>query len=210
MDIVTHGLRLDPIEAIVENSFRNFHAKGLDYLCLQRSEILTVKAYFYDCDQARSPEVVCPHDHRYPFVTQIVAGESNHWRYVEMPEFVGLPKRHQCFKWRTPLLGGNGFEWSHEAALERVSHERYSAGEAYWCRAEEIHTIGITTPGTVLLLIQMADVVPIGEPTHTYVMDGDKEPPSLSGLYDRMTPDHARALLARLLVRSELETNNVE
>jgi hypothetical protein len=72
---------VDDLDTVASNSFRNFHAKGLDYLCLHRSPELTIKAYFYSGNIG--PEVVCPHDHRYPFSTHILAGESGHKRYTD-------------------------------------------------------------------------------------------------------------------------------
>ncbi|WP_069338368.1 hypothetical protein [Sphingobium yanoikuyae] len=189
----------DHIETIAANSFSNFHAKGLDYLCLQRSETLTVKAYFYDdAAAAVSPEVVCPHDHRYPFSTTILSGQSEHYRYAE-PESAILRRhlpRYQRFDWSTPLNGGSGFKWNGEAALAARPIERYVAGDTYWCEADEIHTIAIRQPQTVLLLVQHADVVPTGAPTMTFVPGANREPPPLDGLYDRMTVDRARELLA--------------
>ena len=192
------SIPVDPLETVVANSFRNFHAKGLDYLCLLRSPSLTIKAYFYDNPNSTNPDVVCPHDHRYPFTTTIVAGKSRHHRYRVLPAFLHPGAVHQRFAWSTPLNGGAGFSWAEEAHLERTSTERYRAGETYFCRADEIHTIAITEPGTCLLLYQLADVLPIGEPTSTFVSGCNKEPPSLSGLYDRMTEDRALELLRAL------------
>ena len=37
--------RIDDIQA---NSYRDFHAKGLDYLCIRRDLELTLKVYFFD------------------------------------------------------------------------------------------------------------------------------------------------------------------
>lgn len=64
-------MKVDDLDTVAGNSFRNFHAKGLDYLCIFRSEELTIKAYFYDIADDSSPEIICPHDHRYPFATEI-------------------------------------------------------------------------------------------------------------------------------------------
>lgn len=186
----------DHIETIAANSFSNFHAKGLDYLCLQRSETLTVKAYFYDdAAAAVSPEVVCPHDHRYPFSTTILSGQSEHYRYSAEDDRPGC-QLYQRFDWSTPLNGGRGFSWRGQVVLAPWEPERYRRGDTYWCEADEIHTIAIRQPQTVLLLVQHADVVPIGAPTMTFVPGANREPPPLDGLYDRMTVDRARELLA--------------
>lgn len=189
----------DDIETIVANSFQNFHAKGLDYLCLKRSDALTIKAYFYHDDAVQSaPEVVCPHDHRYPFSTAVLSGRSEHYRYFEpQSRIIGrhLP-RFQVFDWMTPLNGGSGFTWQRETKLLQRRSETYAAGGSYWCEAHEVHTIAIRDPGTVLLLTQHADVVPIDQPTSTFVPGSSREPPSLAGLYDRMSFDRARDLIA--------------
>jgi hypothetical protein len=191
---------IDDFDTIVSNSFQNFHAKGLDYLCLRRSEELTLKAYFYQNPDAKSPEVVCPHDHRYPFLTTIVAGESTHIRYREYQRATPGPSydHYQQFLWRTPLNGGDGFTWDGRVCLSRRSTEEYKAGESYFCRADEIHTISISRPDTVLLLWQYKDVLPVGTPSRTFVWGDDREPPSLKGLYENMRPDYARSLLRRL------------
>ena len=71
----TASRRLLPIvpsvsmEEVLANSFRDFHAKGLDYVCLKRRPSETVKLYFFDGDVSKLPEVVNPHDHRYDFST---------------------------------------------------------------------------------------------------------------------------------------------
>lgn len=193
---------IDPIEKMVENSYRNFHAKGFDYLCLHRTPELTIKAYFFDRPIDVSPEVVCPHDHRYPFITSVLAGEAGHYRYTRANPRGDLAnysmERYQRFDWNTPLNGGSGFTWRGDAYLWRSHQERYRAGRAYHCHADEIHTIVIDKPDTVLLLYQMEDVVPVGQPTSTWVPGSDREPPALAGLYDRMTEDRAVQLLGVL------------
>lgn len=191
---------IDPLDKIAANSFRNFHAKGLDYLCLHRSPELTIKAYFYEAGQDSAPELVCPHDHRYPFSTHVLAGRSGHIRYRE--RLLGEPT-HELFQWRTPLNGGDGFTWHHEARLETVSHDRFASGSSYWCDHDEIHTITINRADTVLLLYQHADTVAIGQATSTYAPLGSAAP-STSGLYDQMplnvAEDRLRVVLDRLAV----------
>lgn len=188
----------DDIETIVANSYRNFHAKGLDYLCLQRSPQMTVKAYFFSDRKTAVPEVVCPHDHRYPFATTVIAGTTGHKRYVCQPDFLNIPPNFQMFTWRTPLIGGTGFQWVREARLDCQFTERYEAGQTYFCRSDEIHTIQVHSDDTILLLTQFADVVPLDEPTFTFVPGDNHQPPSLDGLYDRMTADVALSRLAQL------------
>jgi len=191
----------DPIEVMARNSFSNFHTKGLDYLCVHRSEELTIKVYFFERGGQTAPEVICPHDHRYPFHTQVLAGQSGHYRYSQHPvRRHMLPNdmtRYQKFDWRTPLLDGNGFEWIGEVDLERVAEERYETGQSYYCRADEIHTIAVNDD-TVIMLYQFADTVPIDVPTSTFVPGFDKEPSSLGGLYEHMAEDRVIQLLSHL------------
>lgn len=59
---------------LIQNSYRDFHAKGLDYVCLKRTPDHTVKVYFLDGDVSKVPEVVNPHDHRYAFETTVLSG----------------------------------------------------------------------------------------------------------------------------------------
>lgn len=39
---------------VLANSYRDFHAKGLDYICLKRSFKETLKLYFFDGDSSCS------------------------------------------------------------------------------------------------------------------------------------------------------------
>lgn len=185
---------MDNLEAICANSFRNFHTRGLDYLCLQRSESLTVKAYFFEGDLSKLPEIVVPHDHRYPFTTQVLAGKlanktySEHWQGDVF----------QRFAYRTPLLGGDGFTWDQEVRLHSHGWEEYERGATYHCLPTDVHTLDIMAEGTVAVLYQFADTVPIGVPTWSYRPGAGTEPPSMEGLYDRMRPDDALTRLRQL------------
>ena len=69
------------VDEVKSNSFKDFHAKGLDYICLFRSPELTLKAYFFSegMESQKVGEVVSPHDHRYNFFTQCYSGRiENH------------------------------------------------------------------------------------------------------------------------------------
>lgn len=63
-----------PMDYVIANSFKDYHVKGFDYICLQRSPRETVKLYFFDGDVSKMPEVVNPHDHRYDFDTVCLSG----------------------------------------------------------------------------------------------------------------------------------------
>lgn len=178
------------LEHILANSFRDFHVKGFDYLCLKRSPTETVKVYFFDGDVATSPEAVIPHDHRYHFETTCLAGSVvNHDFHPASPEKCAAAP-YERFDYLTPLNGGDGFKWTGMVWLNRFQSARYEAGQRYSLRAEQIHTITVR-PDTVLQLIQREDVVPVGVPTSAFRPVRMKEPPSLDGLYLPMDADHA-------------------
>jgi hypothetical protein len=191
--------KLIDIDTMLEHSFRDFHAKGLDYLCLHRSPERTVKAYFFEGDTVRAPELVAAHDHRYNFLSEVVCGGvANRLFMPVLNEGTGgIP--FERFDYRTPLNGGDGFTWKELAWLSIKSTRLYGARDTYSLRATEIHTIKIARPDTILLIEQGPDVRPHGEPTSTFRLAGRKEPPSLAGLYRRMDADHALMRHAQLM-----------
>ena len=186
------------VEEVIQHSFMNYHVKGFHYLNVRRSANLTMKLYFFEGDVATLPEVVAPHDHRYDFRTTVVRGVVEN-RLYEVPERQRMARKRclfQKFAYRTPLNGGSGFTWVGEEYLTPFCDARYAAGQSYIMGAEQLHTIQIIEPGTVLRLDQYADRVPVGLPTTTYTLN--REPPSLSGLYRKPTPDEVLRLLGSL------------
>jgi len=177
------------------NSFRNFHAKGMDYICLQRSPDLTIKLYVFDGDVSKIPEVVNPHDHRYDFDTTVLHGAMQNITYTRSD----TGKLYQEFQWQTPLNGGNGFTWSRESMLAETGRLTLGERGSYRMRADGIHTIRITENETILRLLQFEDVIPVDQPTATFTLN--KEPPALDGLYERWTEG---ALMDRLRRIDEL------
>lgn len=184
----------DTLDAICANSYRNFHVKGFDYLCLKRSPELTRKVYFFGDNLADLPEIVMPHDHRYAFNTAVIAGSLINHTYA--PSYYGPV--FDYFRFLTPLNGGDGFEWAGEVMLRRSTSHRYGKGQSYCSFRSDIHTLQVLRPDTIIMLDQYEDAVPVGVPTSAYRLAGSRTPPNLDGLYDRMDPDHALRLLARL------------
>lgn len=196
------------LDTICANSFRNFHTKGFDYLCLTRTPELTRKVYFFEGNLADLPELVIPHDHRYPFVTTVLAGavaNKTFWAPSSVSAdlkatWESMSEVFDHFEYRTPLNGGDGFTWAGEKRLKGDPMPRtQTRGRSWHCLENEVHTLDIRCEGTVIMLEQLADVVPIDAPTNAYRLAGDRTPPSLDGLYDRMTPDHARARIEQFL-----------
>lgn len=206
---------MDDIETICANSYRNFHTKGFDYLCISRTSELTRKVYFFDGELADLPELVIPHDHRYPFVTTVLAGAVRNKRFARIAPAKASTYAVQAycaegrkmpvfdrFEYMTPLNGGDGFTWAGEDYLfeqQARGWGSYTRGDHWRSSETDIHTLDIRCEGTVIMLEQLADVIPLDQPTNAWRPAGDRTPPNLSGLYDRMTPDHARARIEQFL-----------
>jgi len=180
------------IQMIIDNSFKNFHAKGLDYICLKRTPEHTRKAYFLNGDVTKLPDVVNPHDHRYHFDTTVICGTMSNSRYLESDNGV----LYQQFEWRTPLNGGDGFTWVKEARLEEITRATHMSGQKYRMMADEFHTIRMHSDQVIIILDQYEDVVAVDQPTLTF-MQSDKAP-DLNGLYERFTADDVFDRLAVL------------
>lgn len=189
------------MEEVLANSYRDYHVKGFDYLCLKRSPKETVKLYFFDGDVSKLPEVVAPHDHRYDFKTYVVAGRSqNVWyeRASDAAVKAGQSKTYERFAWDTPLNGGIGFTHVGTTELLEVSRETYRPGQWYLMGFREIHTIRMLENETVLCLVQYEDMVR-DSPTTTFMRH--RAPPALEGVYSRFTADQALERLSRLRER---------
>ncbi|MFA9261745.1 MAG: hypothetical protein ACEQSB_00095 [Undibacterium sp.] len=191
------------IEEMIANSYRNFHTKGLDYLCVKRSETHTRKVYFFEGDASQLPEVVNPHDHRYDFQTTLLSGRMSNSIYEEVSEGGEV---YNEMEYRTPLNGGAGFRFAKVTRLYENQRNTYRAGKHYYMQYNEIHTIRIREPGTVIVLDQYADIPDVGVPTKTFFPVGSQRP-SFDGLYDRFTADQ---ILARLAQYNQLMNNHHE
>lgn len=172
------------LEMVIANSFKDFHTKGFDYLCLKRTPEHTKKVYFFDGEVSQLPEVVNPHDHRYMFRTTILRGVISNSHYVEVDAGGEV---YNEFEYRTPLNGGDGFTFKKETRLFETQRFFYRPLESYLMQAEEFHTIRMHAPGTILILDQYQDTVPIEQPTRTFI--SERKAPNLDGLYARFTRD---------------------
>jgi hypothetical protein len=130
----------------------NHHVEGLTYICLHRSEKLTVKLYYMQ--EPVNPNtgfLVNPHSHRYSFATRVLRGSLKHIRFKESP----------------------GSEWSkfsydpdtktrkESSKCKLIPFEEYVyVNNTYFVNENEIHTLEMFShKGPVLLgLIQFADV----------------------------------------------------
>ena len=147
---------LDP-RAAAEHSTLNHHVNGMNYLCLHRSERMTVKIYFIDAVLvSRKPGdyLVTPHTHRYAFESTVLAGEIEHVRLAEntcdegdpYERFIYLPEN------RNRIEAGS----LHLVETERETH---TAGSTYWNDTRDIHTLAVSSRPTLLGLVQFSDTV---------------------------------------------------
>lgn len=171
------------MDEIIANSYKNFHTKGLDYLCLKRTPELTVKYYFFEGDVEKLPEVVNPHDHRYSFFTTCISGAVENFWYKES----SFGETYNTFNYMTPLNGGTGFDFDSEKKLYVNKKNVYTPGLGYKMFWNEVHTINVRANQTIIKLEQYEDKVPLVVPTKTFCIYD--EPPSLTGLYDQFTED---------------------
>lgn len=182
---------------IQSNSFKDFHCKGLDYICLSRNTNQTIKYYFFE--QGRT-QVVMPHNHRYDFITEVKAGRLINHTYATQPmirspegEINLIGDVYEEFAYYTPLNRGSGFNHVGQARLKEIHKRRYEKGQRCPSPFGSIHTISVF-PGTVLKLTQERDLLPTTDPTRAFSKDGNARP-NTSGLYRRF---HTDEIISRL------------
>lgn len=142
------------IEHAQEFSYKGLHVEAIDYVCLFRSEHLTVKAYFFD--HGSNGEMIVPHTHRYSFDTRIVTGQLTENRYavINWGEY-----NTGKWVWRTPIDGGTGMSPAGLDSIRCFSRKTYEAGGNYHNRAHiDIHALSDVQPGTIAILTQFQDV----------------------------------------------------
>ena len=182
----------EELDMVLANSYKDFHAKGLDYICTWRyGNGIRTKYYFFDGDHTKLPEVVNPHNHRYDFHSWVLAGDVVDHRYNRVRTGGDM---YNTFNWYTPLNGGSGFTWSGTDRLSLSKSRRIEKG--LMSSHSHIHTIQIKADQTVLALTQYPDALPLDEPTQLYTFG--EAAPNTSGLYNQFTPDEALARLKQI------------
>jgi hypothetical protein len=185
----------DQIDQILLNSYTNFHAKGVDYVCIERAAKETLKLYFFEGVKP-SEQLVMPHDHRYDFTTTVLAGEMANTIFRETAQPLSSGEVYNRWLYRTPLNGhSNPFEWDEQVALETWSMVRYGRGETHSMASHQIHTIKVYQD-TILMLKQGPSKMGKDAYTHSYSPGSGKTPPYLDGLYTPMTADRLIKLLS--------------
>lgn len=191
------------MDDVIQNSFKDYHVRGFDYLCLKRSPWETLKVYFFDGDVSSMPEVVTPHDHRYDFSTTVLAGRSENVWYQDAE--IKSSRRYggevfERFEYRSKLVDPDSFGFVHAGTvkLRETNRTSFGPGQTYDMFHDEIHTIRMVENETILALVQYEDRV-TDQPTQAFFRG--KETPSLSGLYEKFTPDQVLELKKKLSER---------
>lgn len=138
-------------EKMAQYSVRNHHVNGLDYLCLHRSEKLTVKLYFIDPDLlpvAKEQFLVTPHTHRYAFESTVLRGNLMHVRFTERP---GDEYDRALYAPETRTRAARG------TVDLKPQYESHKPGHTYWCSTSDIHTLLVPEEIVLLGLVQFAD-----------------------------------------------------
>lgn len=203
LQIVNAILPAVPSNFMLENSYRNFHAKGVDYLCLFRDPRITIKAYFFS-DDIEPGWLVAPHTHAYRFYSEVFAGTVKNIVFDCVAQSANLTvdghnaRDLYCLnKWlyHSPLNGGNGLSSDAKPVVLKIDWERTGTsfpGMGYMMEPDDIHTID-PSPGAVLLLMQFADSAPVTE-----IFSHQRPVCDDSNLYQPMDYNYGKELLDRL------------
>ena len=160
-------------EKMAEHSVLKHHADCLDYLCLHRSEDLTVKLYLIEKpENTNSGFLVNPHSHRYAFSSIMLAGSLQHLRLTPAG-WINNP--HDSAEFEIPfdlnsqLIRADGKLWGEVEynpdsrvrvdkdtwyGLYPTSRKIVTAGDTYFVKPHEIHTLKMLpeiSPGPVLI-----------------------------------------------------------
>ena len=177
-------IEFDDIDVVQDNSFRNWHAPGLNYLCLSRTVARTHKVYFVPPSEDKP--IVAPHNHRFNFEIMVLEGALVHYTY-HVVEHDDDGEVYQHLQYKSPNVGGDGFVWVGQKFLRRSTQVLYP-GERIFLWADQVHTLRADTEqGVILEQIQREDIVPPEATTDTYMKGVNKTPPSLAGLYVKPT-----------------------
>lgn len=192
-ELITNLRRSFDMKEMLGYSYTNFHAIGVDYLCLFRSNRFTVKLYHFNENYTPNEEgwAVNPHDHAYEFKTYVLSGHVKNVLFYEKPVKYETPNefRWYKFKYKSPLNGGNGFTFENPVYLEQYCIGLFERGEEYYLNTLQIHTI-IPVVGTSLIIYQYHDMKQV-----TNYYSKSCEPPDTKNLYSKMDEEKAKYML---------------
>ncbi len=146
---------------MAQYSVANHHVNGLDYLCLHRSEKLTIKLYLMEKpENPNSGFLVNPHSHRYSFWSACLVGTLQHVRFAE-----DLTKA-DWMRMRYAPETRSGICDAYIGLTSKV--ERIHEGDHYFVTSDEIHTLKMY-PGSGPLLLGLVQFSDVKEKSELYL-----------------------------------------
>ena len=133
-------------DQILENSYRNYHGEGINYICLDRNPRFTLKLYFLP----PSSEIVNPHDHRYSFSTMLLSGSVRELFYQVSPwdEEHFSWKEHPCYEWFWQTRSYRMI--TRRMWLKQDASREFSFGEWLLTSKAAVHTLHVREPSIIL------------------------------------------------------------
>lgn len=174
-----------------EDSYTSFHARGLSYLNLLRTDRLTVKLYAFNNVKHNAQDfLVHPHTHAYNFTHRTMAGKITNHKFT-----VAEGNDWNVYSFQTPLNGGTGLTKMMSCGLGGAGMSLLPPGRSYYLSHDEIHTLSVKTNYAAALLLQFHDVAP-GGPTVMFA-PADEDPDCSSDLYYKMSAHTGRQMIER-------------
>lgn len=148
---------MDPAE-MAQHSVHNHHVDGLDYLCLHRSDKLTVKLYFIDpyvLTLEPGEFLVTPHTHRYAFESRVLVGRLGHVRFEENFDYQCVYSKYRY----SPEIRERHLVCDTYDLTPTVQYYMPGKDGAYWNSTKDIHTLMVPDRFVLLGLVQFADTL---------------------------------------------------
>lgn len=156
-----------PVADLYRFSTINHHANGMDYLCLQRDDRVTLKIYLIR-GMPREPEnrgfLINPHSHRYSFLSSLLCGSLRHYLFKEVGEGEASDRQvWEKHRYHADEPIGKRLQPEGLCGLDVLSSMVYqpSTGlDTYFVDPHEIHTLEMIQDRvpTMLGLVQHSDV----------------------------------------------------
>lgn len=158
--VIIKALEQLNIEKAAQHSRLDHHTVGLDYLNLQRSDKFTLKLYLLAPNtNNNSGFLVHPHTHRYEFNTVVLAGRVENVVFADTGHsslaggMSDIPMiRHNYSP--EGISGKPKGTWLCQTDDSGI----YNAGESYYLKTDQIHTLRTSNRPTLLCLSQFADL----------------------------------------------------
>jgi len=179
------------MKSCIQNSFKDYHAKGLWYIDLFRSEKMNMKLFFLipELIEAKGVHLVNPHNHGYNFTTEVLYGSVQHDTFVEGE---GYDYRKYTYDWYKPRDQRLIFQAN--LGLDIETSNIYTAGQGYYCDTQTIHSIIASDEPTCLLLYQFSDQELKSKDVYINRFAYRNEPVG----YERFTPEEIKLMLGNL------------